>query len=99
MSIRVWLAVLGLLAFAFLIWRAYGVNAWVLGLVAAAVLIAVGAQYLKRPTGLFTAPGTLSCSGCKRRDREIRLREILIVAGFAAGAALALAIRLPGPTP
>jgi len=91
MSIRVWLAVLWLLALAVLLWWAFGVraSAVVAGLVAAAGLIVAVAQYLKRPTGLATAPDTLSCSGCKRRDRQIRWREILVgiagVVGVAAG--------------
>src|SRR5262249_61430604 len=91
MSIRVWLAVLWLLALAVLLWWAFGVraSAVVAGLVAAAGLIVAVAPYLKRPTGFATPPPTFCCSGCKRRGRQDTGREVLFgvagVVGLSGG--------------
>lgn len=56
-----------------------------------AVLVGFVDWYIKRPTGLPTAPTTLSCSGCKKRDRRIRWTEL---AGVAAVAVLGFVIYL-----
>ena len=40
--------------------------------------------YIKRPTRLPTAPTTLSCSGCKKRDRRIRWTELAGVGATVA---------------
>lgn len=54
-------------------------------LLVCAVLVGFVDWYIKRPTGLPTAPTTLSCSGCKKRDRRVRWTEL-------GGAAAVLAV-------
>jgi len=75
--------------------------AWVSLLSALGVLLgwlAFDHYWLKRPTELARAPATLSCSGCKQRDRRIRwlqAQRLLLIVAVASVAGLYLAKTSP----
>lgn len=62
---------------------------WVVAAPLSALMVwyAFDHYWLRRRTGLPTAPDTLSCSGCRQRDRRIRWWQfawlVTLVAGIA----------------